>query len=1068
MKKQFKSFLFILIAALTLVLFVSCGDTSEKKDQEKKVNNPVPEKPVLEIRRSELLRNTDFETNYAPWVVAEDKKGEIIGELKEYIDDNSNQSLAMVGTVTNQGVENWSVQIRHGGLTLEEGHTYTVKFSIMATENIDVCPQLVIPEPWALFWQVNEDWSPVSLTANKWETKTDSFIMSSSTQENVELAFHFGGDYANSNSNFEVWIDNVSITDPEFEGYEDDESEAALIRVNQVGYFPRNVKKATAVTNSTSPLEWQLINSEETVVASGFTTVFGYDADSGDNVHTIDFSSYMNVGTYRLRMNLVGSEPSISHEFEITNDLYSQMKYDALAYFYHNRSGIAIELPYAGREDLERTAGPADTSISTWPGTGQASYSKDVSKGWYDAGDHGKYVVNGGIAVWTIMNQYERTLYIDNAAGADFSDGSMNIPDDKDGMTNGIPDILDEAQWEMEFLLNMQVKESEDSATAGMVHHKMHDSAWTGIPLAPGDNTSTRYLCPVSTAATLNLAATAAQAARLFREYDAAFADRCLAAAEAAWNAALADPENYAPYDNENGGGPYDDTYVIDEFYWAAAELFITTGEDSYYDYMSSSPHFLELRCNLLNGEDAGLFGPFSWQNVAGLGTVSLSIASNNLSSSEKETIKRNIYYAADVWLKNIKMQGYDLPLWTNMTNKYPWGSNSFILNMMVVMGYAYDYSSNIKYLNGMIQSMDYLLGRNAMDKSYVTGYGDRPLLNPHHRFWAKQAASAYPSPPAGAISGGPNSGYQCPVAQSIFDENTPPQKAFVDNIEAWSTNEITVNWNAPFAWVAAYLDEKKNNVTIDIASIGPKHLWMTGTGIVSPKFAEVLPLRVKASAGNSGVTLQRIEFWYDGQNSDSQSVSDRAMTYTVSSSDRSGFDKQIDVPRPDGSIFDVYKTLKVRAKMFCSDGTVKELEYGLFNFQKSFSRGSDLTGIESSYTNDGINSYVEGQEVSVGVIVGTTYAYERCGGAFLYAIPKDADYNSTSSWTCVGSVNTSTDVPVETTDEGYRIYTISWVPQAGVEYIYVLRSDWYHRYISNGYTRYSIYPEDDSYIIYE
>ena len=663
-----------------------------------------------------------------------------------------------------------------------------------------------------------------------------------------------------------------------------------------------------------------------------------------------------------------------------------------------------------------------------------------------------------------MLNQYERTLYIDNAAGADFSDGSMNIPEN----SNGIPDILDEARWEMEFLLNMQVKESENMATAGMVHHKMHDSAWTGIPMAPGDNTSTRYLRPVSTAATLNLAATAAQAARLFREYDATFADKCLAAAEAAWNAALADPENYAPCDNENGGGPYDDTYVLDEFYWAAAELFITTGEGTYYDFMSSSPHFLELRCNLLNGEDAGLFGPFTWQNVAGLGTVSLSLTSNNLDSSEKETIRKKICYAADVWLNNIKMQGYDVPLWTNNTNKYPWGSNSFILNMMVVMGYAYDYSSNVKYLNGMIQSMDYLLGRNAMDKSYVTGYGDRPLLNPHHRFWAKQANSAYPSAPAGAISGGPNSGYQCPTAQSLFDENTPPQKAFTDNIEAYSTNEITVNWNAPFAWVAAYLDEKKNAVTIDIASIGPKRLWMTGTGIVSPRFAEVLPLRVKASAGNSGVTLQKIEFWYDGQNSSSQRVTERAMTYTISSSDRSGFDKQIDVPRPDNSTFDVYKTLKVRAKMFCSDGTVKELEYGLFNFQKSYCSGSDITGIEASYTNDGISSYVEGGQVSVGVIIGTTYDYESCSGAWLFVIPKDADYNSTSAWTCVGSVNTSTDVPVETTVEGYRIYTINWVPQAGVEYLYVLRSDWNHRYISNGYKRYSIYPEDDSYIVYE
>jgi len=104
---------------------------------------------------------------------------------------------------------------------------------------------------------------------------------------------------------------------------------------------------------------------------------------------------------------------------------------------------------------------------------------------------------------------------------------------------------------------------------------------------------------------------------------------------------------------------------------------------------------------------------------------------------------------------------------------------------------------------------MDYVLGRNAMDQCYVTGYGTRPLVNPHHRFWAYQSNHKFPHAPPGAISGGPNSGLQDPYVKAANLAGCPAEKCFADNIEAWSTNEITINWNAPFAWALFYLDEK-------------------------------------------------------------------------------------------------------------------------------------------------------------------------------------------------------------------------------------------------------------------
>jgi ABC-type amino acid transport substrate-binding protein len=133
-------------------------------------------------------------------------------------------------------------------------------------------------------------------------------------------------------------------------GTEADQSEPQLppppnVRVNQVGYLPALAKYAVAVNAAASPLKWELVDSGGQVVASGQTKPFGADADSGDNVHQIDFSSFQQPGNgYKLR---VGQDES--YPFDVAPDSYHQMKYDAVWYFYHNRSGIEIAMPYAGQ-----------------------------------------------------------------------------------------------------------------------------------------------------------------------------------------------------------------------------------------------------------------------------------------------------------------------------------------------------------------------------------------------------------------------------------------------------------------------------------------------------------------------------------------------------------------------------------------------------------------------------------------------------------------------------------------------------------------------------------------------
>ena len=265
----------------------------------------------------------------------------------------------------------------------------------------------------------------------------------------------------------------------------------------------------------------------------------GNDAASGEPLHLIDFSDFSQTGNrYRLAVG-----DARSREFRIAPDLYARLPFDALAYFYHNRASTPIEARFAGGERWARPAGHApdratcisgpDQDGNRWPG---CSYTLDVSRGWYDAGDHGKYVVNGGIAAWTLMNAWERQQHLRRPHL--FRDGAAAIPE----AGNGVDDLLDEARWEMEFLLAMQVPDGTTDArprgraaqrpepsssveidASGMAHHKIGDARWTALPMPPHLDPETRYLHPPSTAATLNLAATAAQCARIWRTIDAGF-----------------------------------------------------------------------------------------------------------------------------------------------------------------------------------------------------------------------------------------------------------------------------------------------------------------------------------------------------------------------------------------------------------------------------------------------------------------------------------------------------------------------------------------------------------------
>ena len=592
--------------------------------------------------------------------------------------------------------------------------------------------------------------------------------------------------------------------------------DAREIRMSQVGFETHGPKAATLPDRSRQALPWRVVDAGGQTVAQGRTTVFGDDAPSGEHVHLVEFSQVDAPGDgYRL---VIGDRES--RPFTIQDHPHRQLQYDALAYFYQNRAGMPITADHVARPDLARAAGHPHETATCFTGTDQTgvawpgcAYSLDVTGGWYDAGDHGKYVVNAGVSTWMLLNAYERGMLKGGAAAQVFADGKADIPE----AGNGVNDLLDEARYEIEFMLRMQIPDGgramvpagkpvsgqpfalREIDAGGMAHHKVHDANWTALPTAPADDAETRYLYPPSTAATLNLAAVGAQCARIWRDIDIDFARRCATASQRAFRAALRNRDVFAS-PNFTGGGPYGDDELADEFYWAAAELFVSTGSDAYLSALKTSPYYLG---GPRSGESAT--GDPGFASTAALGSMTLALVPSTLPEADRAKVRANIADGAKAYLEEAWSTGYRVPLAGTTSH---WGSNGTIMSRAVVMGLAFDFTGDWNYRNGVIQALDYILGRNPLDRSYVTGYGARPMENPHHRFWAASLNPAYPAPPAGALSGGANNEAMVDDVAKTMVGTCKAQTCWADDARAYALNEVAINWNAPLVWAAAFIDD--------------------------------------------------------------------------------------------------------------------------------------------------------------------------------------------------------------------------------------------------------------------
>jgi len=481
---------------------------------------------------------------------------------------------------------------------------------------------------------------------------------------------------------------------------------------------------------------------------------------SGDRLQIIRLPANLASGEYRISVTGKGESP----KFAVGREVYRRPFRLAVRSFTGQRCGTAVSLA----PDFPEFKYPAcHLGNSEYHASSGKSGPADMDGGWHDAGDYGKYIVNSGITTGQLLWAYEWH-------GSKLRNLDLDIPESG----GKIPDFLDEVKWNLDWMLKMQDAD-------GGVWHKATTANFPGMIMPQDDKGKTLVIGNgkppyKTTASTADFAAVMAIAARVYRPFDSAYADRCLAAAERGWKWLEANPDNAFTRNPEGiSTGGYGDDKLADERLWAAAELFRTTRAKPYNDYFLAN--YAQL-APLLSAD----YAP-GWGGVQPMAMGAYAMA-RGADRKAVAAIRASARTAAEGVAARIESHGYRMPL---KSTEYYWGSNSVVANYGFLLLLADKLDGTRKFRPAAAECLHYLFGRNPFGTSYVTQVGTKWAMRPHNR---PSHADGIDQPWPGLLMGGPNSN----------GSQDKPMRAWVDRMESYDKNENAINWNAALVFLLA------------------------------------------------------------------------------------------------------------------------------------------------------------------------------------------------------------------------------------------------------------------------
>jgi endoglucanase len=539
------------------------------------------------------------------------------------------------------------------------------------------------------------------------------------------------------------------------------------IKVDQVGY-PIDGPKV-ALVDATAKAFVLKRSSDGVVVFHGRLAPAELDSNSGDKVQVADFSSFRQAGKYFIEVPGVGR----SWNFEVDKNVYQRAYTLAMLGFYGQRCGTAVDLG----PEFPGYSHPACHQHGEFHSSSGAKGERDNLGGWHDAGDYGRYMVNSGVSTGTLLWAWE-------IFGQKLKNISLHIPE----TGNGTPDILNEARWNIAWMLKMQDND-------GGAWHKQTSEHFSGFVAPQDDKLPSEVIgtgsAPYkSTCATADLAAVGAIAARVYRPFDAKFAEQALEAARKAWAWTEKNPD--VTFRNPAGvsTGEYGDANCKDERLWAAAELWRTTGEAPFNEF------FLQNYAKFLPSLDAPPLE--SWNAMAPMALRTYVLAKRKGADAKAVlAIREHALASARAIVERTRTNPYRVSM---KAKDYVWGSNgvaaSYGMDLLVANALHPDQS----FVDASRDNLHYLLGRNTFSLSWVTQLGEHPFQHPHHR---PSGSGKQSGPWPGLLSGGPNAGRQDAVLATL-PKDLPPAKVYADQLASYASNEIAINWQASLVFLLA------------------------------------------------------------------------------------------------------------------------------------------------------------------------------------------------------------------------------------------------------------------------
>lgn len=519
---------------------------------------------------------------------------------------------------------------------------------------------------------------------------------------------------------------------------------------------PSGVNTASLLSTSGSPKSPRLLSMPHAIV----------DPLSGDRLTRLD-PGQLVPGEYRVRIGAWQSPV-----FTVTSQPYGGLQTSLLRAYYLQRCGVALDDPQTG---LHHPADHReDATLLHADSINPAGTRMDVTGGWHDAGDFGKYVATTTITLGELLG-----AYLD--APARFPDNSLHIPESG----NGQSDLLDEARFGLDWLLRMQRSD-------GAVYRKVSGSSWPAAG-SPDSDHQPRYVYGTDSADTARFAAAMAEAARAFVVADPAIARRYLSAAQLAWQWLQDHPgpqQTDWHADDDSGSGKYlfsgtdSEASLLtdrDDRTWAAAELLLTTHEAAYREWLASADDI------------TGAPEIAEWKDPAALGMMHVLLENPGiLTTAQRERWTQSLLRRADLALARMQGSPYALA-----NARLVWGSNKMTAAEGSLLTAAYRLSGNPQYFQAAVHQLDFLLGANPQGLIFVTGQGDHSVKHPSH-LWGRQLSQDIP----GLFVGGANV-----VAQ---DGIAPPDRglySYVDDNRAYSVNEFAIDYNAALIGLLASLE---------------------------------------------------------------------------------------------------------------------------------------------------------------------------------------------------------------------------------------------------------------------